>query len=89
MKENWGKKGTRLVPGADRGQQGEGLRRGTGLGRPLIKSFRLKVWAEGAVKSRQMLCPDVLPVLMGSVAGQEKAACSQHCASVSHSLFSY
>lgn len=50
---------------------GEGLGRGRGLGRLLIKSFRLKVWAEEAVKSRPMLCPDVLSVLMGSLAGRK------------------
>lgn len=51
---------------------GEGLGRGRGLGRLLIKSFRLKVWAEEAVKSRPMLCPDVLSVLMGSLAGRKR-----------------
>lgn len=44
----------------------------------MTKSFRLRVWAEEAVKSR-LMCPDVLPVLMSSLAGLEKAACSQHC----------
>lgn len=55
-----------------------GLGRETELERTLSEGFMLRVWAEEAVRLRQMLCPDGLPVPQARWLGQGEAACSQH-----------
>lgn len=46
--------------------------------RTLSEGFRPRVWAEEAVRLRQMLCPDGLPAPQAHWLGQGEAACSQH-----------